>query len=119
MIQKRSERTQTKQGYWAATGGSATSGDDSRTALQRELLEELGYELPENAELRVRRFQIGNSHMDVWVETVKEDQITWQLGPEVSEIGWFFPHEIYQLDRDGKWAWNLGEAYFQWVFEGK
>ncbi|MEO0470552.1 MAG: GNAT family N-acetyltransferase [Bacteroidota bacterium] len=120
MIQKRSERTQNKQGFWAATGGSATSGDDSRTALQRELLEELGYELPVKAKLRLKRFQIGNSLMDVWVEEIDHaDPIPFQLGPEVSEVGWFLPGEIAQLDQEGKWAWNLGAAYFKWVFEAE
>lgn len=42
LIQKRAETISWKPGIWAATGGSAIAGEDSWTACQRELQEEVG-----------------------------------------------------------------------------
>ena len=44
LIQKRADNVQWKPGIWAATGGSAISGEDPLTAAMRELREELGVE---------------------------------------------------------------------------
>ena len=43
LIQRRSMSVQWKPGIWAATGGSAVSGEEPLAAARRELREELGY----------------------------------------------------------------------------
>ena len=42
LIQRRAESKKLMPGEWAATGGAAIAGEDSYTAANRELFEELG-----------------------------------------------------------------------------
>ena len=52
LIQRRSENKKLMPGEWAATGGAAISGEDSYTAANRELYEELG--IPSNKQTLIK-----------------------------------------------------------------
>ena len=62
LIQRRSMSVQWKPGIWAATGGSAVSGEEPLAAARRELREELGYAASEEEMRFVARLRRSNSY---------------------------------------------------------
>ena len=66
LIQRRARERKLMPGEWAATGGSAISGEDSLTAAVRELKEELGIHAEPDELIFARRLKRKNSFLDVW-----------------------------------------------------
>jgi len=89
LIQRRAKERKLMPGEWAATGGSAVSGEDSLTAARRELEEEIGIQVGDDDLIFARRLKRKNSFLDVWFVKVDVDISTLKLQEEeVSEVRW-------------------------------
>lgn len=115
LIQRRSQKRKLMPGEWAATGGSAVSGEESRTAAQRELAEELGIDLPKEELVLARRLKRKNSFLDVWFVKVDVDIEKLQLQrEEVSAVRWIGGNQLKYLVKQGRYH-NYGREYFELV----
>ncbi len=117
LIQRRSENKKLMPGEWAATGGAAISGEDSYTAANRELYEELG--IPSNKETlkKLTRIKRRNSLLDIWFINTDIDIDRLRLqDDEVAEVRWVNRSELKDMITAGKYH-NYGKEYFKTVFE--
>lgn len=116
LIQRRSENKKLMPGEWAATGGAAISGENSYTAANRELFEELG--IPSNkCNLKMlMRIKRRNSLLDVWfINTdIKSDGLRLQKS-EVAEAKWVSRNELKEMIKNGDFH-NYGDEYFNALF---
>jgi isopentenyldiphosphate isomerase len=116
LIQRRSPALRLMPNVWAVTGGSAVAGEDSLTAVRRELREELGLALhPEDLEL-LGRLNRRNSLCDVWF--AKKDAAVPDLRfqrEEVADARWVTLEQLREMIGDGRFH-NYGEPYFRFVF---
>lgn len=117
LIQRRSENKKLMPGEWAATGGAAISGEDSYTAANRELYEELGIESNENSLKKLVRIRRRNSLLDVWyIKTdIKAEELRLQAD-EVAEARWVSRNDFMNMVKNGTYH-NYGTDYFNTVFE--
>ena len=116
LIQKRSDRVESNPGWWAITGGSAIRGDDSRSAVLREVDEEIGLKISDpDRLLKIRRYVKRQAIIDVWMleEDAGPDQF--RIGEEVSEIAFRNEAAIRTMVKE-KIFWDYGAAYFDLVF---
>lgn len=117
LIQRRSETKKLMPGEWAATGGAAISGEDSYTAANRELYEELG--IPSNKQTlkKLARIKRRNSLLDIWfVNTdIKVNNLRLQKD-EVAEARWVSRDEFEQMIKNGQFH-NYGKEYFDTIFQ--
>lgn len=91
LIQKRQAWKRGYPNMWdVSVGGSATTGDDSRRAAQREAAEELGLELDLSQEMVRFTFNWAQGFDDYWL--IKRDV-------DLSEL-----HLQYEEVADAKWA---------------
>ena len=103
-------------GEWAATGGAAISGEDSYTAANRELYEELGIGSNRLSLKKLFRIKRRNSLLDVWFIESDVDIKNLKLQKtEVSEAKWVSQEELIQMIEDGDFH-NYGNEYFSRVF---
>lgn len=115
LIQRRSQKRKLMPGEWAATGGSAVSGEESRVAAQRELSEELGIDLPAENLVLARRLKRKNSFLDVWFIKVDVDIEKLNLQrEEVSAVRWIGGNQLKYLVKQGRYH-NYGREYFELV----
>ena len=117
LIQKRADNVQWKPGIWAATGGSAISGEDPLTAAMRELREELGVEArPEEMQLvfRMRRTISFCSVYSIHVDRPESDFVLQE--EEVSEVRWCSIPRMMHMIRSGQ-LYNYGDSYYHSLFE--
>ncbi len=116
LIQRRSDSKKLMPGEWAATGGAAISGEDSYTAANRELYEELG--IPSNKKnlVKLTRIKRRNSLLDIWalMADIPIERLVLQKS-EVAEARWVEPKELKRMISEGKYH-NYGDEYFQTVF---
>ena len=117
LIQRRSEQRKLMPGEWAATGGSAISGETSFDAAKRELFEELGIRSDKQNLIKLIRLKRKNSFLDVWIITkdVKAQDLVLQKS-EVAEVKWVKISELIEMIENGHFH-NYGEQYFDSVFE--
>lgn len=117
LIQKRADRVQWKPGTWAATGGSAISGEDPLTAALRELHEELGVEArPEEMHL-VFKMRRTISFCSVYSLQIEQAEETFELQEEeVAEVRWCTVPRMMHMIRTGQ-LYNYGDSYFRSLFE--
>jgi 8-oxo-dGTP pyrophosphatase MutT (NUDIX family) len=104
-------------GAWAATGGSAIAGEDSITAVRRELREELGVDLPPERFTKMGRLLRRNSLCDLWL--VRHDVAVPNLRlqrEEVADARFVTPDQLRELVKKGKFH-NYGTPYFNLLFE--
>ncbi len=117
LIQRRSDNKKLMPGEWAATGGAAISGEDSYTAANRELYEELG--IPSNKQTlkKLARIKRRNSLLDIWfINTdITCDRLRLQKD-EVAEACWVSRKEFKNMIENGEFH-NYGKEYFDIVFE--
>ena len=117
LVQRRSDSKKLMPGEWAATGGAAIAGEDSYTAANRELYEELG--IPSNKQTlkKLTRIKRRNSLLDVWfINTdVASEKLRLQ-DDEVAEARWVSRSEFDTMIKDGLYH-NYGKEYFDTVFE--
>lgn len=117
LIQRRSDTKKLMPGEWAATGGAAISGEDSFTAAQRELFEELGIMSDKNTLKKALRIKRRNSLLDIWF--IKSDVETSKLKlqeSEVAEAKWVTAEELKVMVENEEFH-NYGNEYFERVFE--
>ena len=117
LIQRRSERRRLMPGEWAATGGSAVSGENSAAAAARELYEELGIKAPEGGLRYVTRMKRRNSMLDIYFVRCDADAMGLRLQRnEVAEVKWVTPDELrYMIDN--REYHTYGKEYFKVVFD--
>lgn len=117
LIQRRSKSKKLMPGEWAATGGSAISGETSFCAAKRELLEELGIECPERYMRKITRIKKRNSFVDVWMTEsgAKVDELILQPS-EVSTAKWVTEEQLKNMIENGEYH-NYGKDYFELVFK--
>ncbi len=104
LIQQRQPFKQGFSNMWDITvGGSAVSGDDSRMAAHRELLEELGidYDFSGLRPALTVNFSLGFDDMYVITEDVDLDTLKLQY-EEVQKVKWASQKEINSLLDEGK-----------------
>lgn len=116
LIQRRSENKKLMPGEWAATGGAAISGEDSYTAANRELFEELGIISNRLSLKKLFRIKRRNSLLDVWfIETDVEIEDLKLQKTEVSEAKWVSQEELIKMIENNDFH-NYGSEYFSRVF---
>lgn len=117
LIQRRSEKRKLMPGEWAATGGSAISGENSLTAAARELQEELGIKAPKGSLKLARRLKRRNSFLDIWFIKCDADISRLRLQrSEVAEVKWATMDELKIMVETQRFH-NYGREYFKTVFE--
>ena len=117
LIQRRADDKKLMPGEWAATGGAAISGEDSFTAAQRELFEELGIMSDKTTLKKALRLKRRNSLLDIWF--IKSDVDTSKLKlqeSEVAEAKWVTAEELKEMVKNEEFH-NYGNEYFVRVFD--
>ncbi len=117
LIQKRSKLKKLMPGEWAATGGAALSGEDSFSAAQRELKEELGIDSDRSTLKFIKRIKRRNSFVDVWY--INTDIALGDLKLQESEVekaDWVTKQRLEQMIKSGEFH-NYGNYYWSVVFE--
>ena len=116
LIQQRSASVQWKPNTWAATGGSAISGENPWTAARRELKEELGYETKDGELCRIACLRRTNSFCNVFVLKTDCDADDFVLQKEeVSAVRWCNPKQMQQMISEGV-LYNSGDSYYKMLF---
>ncbi len=88
LIQKRAMTKKYLPGVWDLTFGAVQSGEQSRTAAQRETKEELGLSLPEEAFTLLGRIKRQYSFIDVWHCKCEKNTPFVLQKDEVDEVAW-------------------------------
>ncbi len=116
LIQRRSESRKLMPGEWAATGGSAISGENSEIAAKRELYEELGI-IGNQTNMRfMGRLKRRNSFLDVWFVICDEKPENLKLQEsEVAEVKWVSADTLKNMI-NGHLFHNYGREYFKAIF---
>ena len=117
LIQQRSPALRLMPGRWAATGGSAVSGEDGETAARRELQEELGLvTAPGELEL-ITHMRRRHTFTDMWLlrRDVKPEEIVLQK-EEVHTTKWVTCDGLRRMIEQGRFH-NYGTAYYRYLFE--
>lgn len=116
IIQRRSPFKRLMPGEWAATGGAAISGEDSYTAAQRELFEELGIPSTPQTLKKLARIYRRSSLLDVWgiVSDCDPAKLTLQKS-EVAAVRSVTRAQLKEMISNGSFH-NYGKEYFQVVF---
>ena len=117
LIQRRSDSKVLMPGEWAATGGAAISGEDSFTAAQRELSEELGISSDKDTLKKILRLKRRNSLLDIWFITknINIEDLRLQES-EVAEVKWVTEAELREMVKNNQFH-NYGKEYFSRVFD--
>ena len=116
LIQRRSDTKKLMPGEWAATGGAAISGENSYTAANRELFEELGIPSNKFSLKKLARIKRRNSLLDVWfINTDIEISKLRLQKSEVAEAKWVSRDELQAMINDGRFH-NYGKEYFDTLF---
>lgn len=117
LIQRRSDNKKLMPGEWAATGGAAISGEDSYTAANRELYEELGIQSNKQTLKKLTRIRRRNSLLDIWFinKDIDSERLRLQKD-EVAEVRWVSRNEFREMIKNGIFH-NYGKDYFDTVFK--
>ena len=116
LIQRRSPRLRLMPNVWAATGGSAIAGEDSLTAIRRELSEELGLTAEAEEFELLGRIPRRNSLCDVWF--LKKDAAVPDMRlqkEEVADARWVTLDQLKAMFEDGSFH-RYSPSYMQFVF---
>ena len=117
LVQRRALTVQWKPGIWAATGGSAISGEDPLTAARRELREEIGYAASADEMHLVTRLRRSNSFCSVFSLRLDcpAEAFTLQT-EEVSAVRWCSVQRLTHMIAENA-MYNYGDLYFRLLFE--
>lgn len=104
LIQQRQPFKQGWSNLWdISVGGSAVAGDSSRSAAERETLEELGLAIDLTDERPSMTLYWENGFDDYYLLTMDLDLNTLRLQPEeVQAVRWAGKEEILQMIDDGR-----------------
>lgn len=117
LVQRRSDSKKLMPGEWAATGGAAIAGEDSFTAANRELFEELGISSNMHTLKKLARIKRRNSLIDIWFINTDINCTNLKLQhDEVAEARWVSRTEFEQMVKNGQYH-NYGKEYFDTVFK--
>lgn len=115
LIQRRAGTCKLMPNEWAATGGSAVSGEESIAAAMRELHEEIGIKAEPEELLFAQRLKRKNSFLDVWFVKADVDIHSLRLQKEeVSEVRWISEDRLNHLVKQGRYH-NYGREYFELI----
>lgn len=115
LIQKRAPTLRMMPGIWAATGGSAVSGEVSSDAARRELAEELGILTYPNELQYLGRLRRRNSHCDLWLLRADVAEETLRLQKEeVARAMWVTWDGLMDMVHQRRFH-NYGRQYFGWL----
>ena len=119
LIQRRALGLELMPGQWAATGGSAIAGEDSESAAQRELFEELGINTVSGEMVKTGRLIRKNSLVDLWIlhRNISMDELSLQK-EEVAEVKWVTRGGLTDMIR-GHTFHDYGKGYFDMLFPDK
>ncbi len=117
LIQQRSAEKRLMPGEWAATGGAAVAGEDSFTAAQRELSEELGIFCDRESLKFLKRIKRRNSFVDIWQteQNIPAEQLKLQKS-EVAAARWVTKDHLKTMIKEGRFH-DYGRYYWSVVFE--
>lgn len=103
LIQQRSYNLAILPGKWAATGGSAVSGEDELTAAKRELLEELGIDVSLSELELFKKYKGKNDFVSVYIvrKNISLCDIKMQQA-EVEAVKWVSTTELLQMINEKK-----------------
>ena len=114
LIQKRSSTKRHSPNFWANTGGSVIAGETSKSAIIREVKEELGLTISENDLQFIKQIKAKHSGTPlVFIDTflTKKDVDIQEISireSELSEVKWATWEECEEL-------FNLGQfLIFRW-----
>lgn len=114
LIQKRLDTISWKPGYWAATGGSAVTGEDAWTACQRELLEEMGIQAEKEQSEYCYMVKRHDNFCTVWIVWTDIEIDALSLQPtEVADAKWATQEEIQAMVKEGKF---IDYCYLDYLF---
>ena len=82
--------------YWAFFGGGIEQGESPTEALEREVLEELSYQVQKPYFLMAQKVRDGEDENTKYVFVEQYQDQPLQLG-EGQAMGWFFPDETHKL----------------------
>ncbi len=117
LIQKRAESRKLMPGEWAATGGSAISGESSFEAASRELYEEMGISSNRESLKMLTRIKRRNSLLDIWaIECNSPAEELSLQDSEVADAKWVEKTELEKMIEDGNFH-NYGKEYFDIIFK--
>ena len=112
LIQKRPEHLEFAPGIWAVAGGSAIHGENSMTAVCREVKEELGIVI--NPVIDPVRYVNNNSITDIWV--VKSDVNLKDVKiqeEEVTAVKWVTNIELKTMIQNGEFYKSSYKEYYE------
>lgn len=104
LIQRRQDFKKGFSGMWdLSCGGSAVSGENSQTAIHRELFEELGIDIDfsQNRPVLTVHFDEGFDDIFTVKQNIKITDLKLQYA-EVAEAKWASENEIFDLINAGK-----------------
>lgn len=98
LIQKRSDKVDILPGMWAATSGSALSGETELDAAKRELSEELGIKAEDDELILIKKYRGRNNFVYVYAvhKNVGISEITMQE-EEVQAVKWVTSKELSDM----------------------
>lgn len=115
LIQRRAPHLKLMPGIWAATGGSAVAGEDSRAAAGRELYEELGIPTSGTELEYAGRIRRRNSFTDIWILRRDVELASLRLQPEeVADARWVTREELMRMVAQRSFH-HYGRPYFETV----
>lgn len=116
LIQRRAPTVQWSPNLWAATGGSAVSGEDALTAALRELREELGVDAAPQQLSLLAHLRRSNSFCGVFTLRLNCEVSAFTLQKEeVSAVRWCSQAQIQRMVADNAF-YNYGDSYFRMLF---
>lgn len=117
LIQQRQPFKEGWPNLWDVTvGGSAVAGDNSRTAAQREVLEEIGLPLDLSGELPKITLPFDCGFDDIYTLVMDVDLSTLTLQEsEVQAVRWASEQEVLDMLADGRFI-PYHRAYIELLF---
>ena len=99
---------------WEISGGSALSGEDSITAIRRELKEETGISLPKESFSFLKRTKCRTTFQDFYhaVADIPVEEVTFQEG-ETAGARWVDREQFIELVESGRFCSHIYKKYYK------
>ena len=117
LVQQRAQGVSWKPGMWAATGGSAVSGEEPLTAALREVREEIGITAVPAQMRLLARLKRTNSFCYIYRVLCDQAADTFPLQrEEVERVAWMTREQIESMRAQGTF-FDYGDAYFRIIWD--